>query len=276
MANTDAGAIQTHHVRSTYLIDEDYAAFPLKQSENRPIFITVGHGEVIAEGNLAGHTALGKYGHNTDVGTSWETVYHGSNLKTHLASAERLQIASDDVDDDGSPLGNGARTVLVSGQGDDRVVISETVVMNGTTNVLTDASFIRPSLSIVTAGDSQTNEGTITASNNADDTVLAQIEPGEGESHCACYSVPAGHTAYVDMVIISEVSTKGSEFGVFVRPFGGLWKMKTGIALIDSAIPVKRSIPLPLPEKTDMEIRAKGILAGANVTAVFMGWVEEN
>ena len=276
MANSDADALQTHKIRSVYLIDEDYAAYPVKQSGNRPVVINVTHGEAIAEGNLAGHTSLGLFGHNESVGTDWETVHHASALKTWLASAERLQIASDDADDDGSPLGNGARTVTVAGLDDDYAVISEVVVMNGTTNVLTDAAFIRPTLSVLTAGSSGNNEGTITASNNADDTVLSQIDPLEGESHCACYTVPAGYTAYIDHVVVSELSTKGSLFGVFIRPFGGLWKMKFGIGLIDDAIPVKRSVPIRLPEKADIEMRVKGVLAGAIVTAVFMGWLEEN
>ena len=262
--------------RNVKFIDEDGDTYGIRHSVNRPIMVSVGHGEAIAEGSLAGHSSIGKFGHNTDVGTAWETVWHGSNLKTYLSTAERLQIASDDVDDDGAPLDTGARTVLVTGLDDDYAVITETVTMNGTTNVLTDDAFIRPSLSVVTAGSSGTNEGTITASNNADSTVLSQIEPGEGESHCACYTVPAGYTAYVNMVILSESSTKGSEFGVFVRTFGGLWKMKYGVTLLDSAIPVKRSIPIKLPEKTDIAVRAKGIIAGAYVTAVLMGWMEAN
>ncbi len=97
----------------------------------------------IAEGNVANHDAVRRFGRNPDVGTAMETVYGTSNLKTYLAAAERLQVVSTDVDDDGAPAGDGARTLLITGLDADYAEISETVTMNGQTNVLTDASFLR-------------------------------------------------------------------------------------------------------------------------------------
>ena len=90
----------------------------------------------------------------------------------------------------------------------------------------------------------------------------------------AAYTVPAGYMAYIVQALATESSSKGCEFGFWVRPFGGLWAQQRGIVLLDSGIVVPNWIPMVLPEKTDVEIRARALLAGAVVTAAFDGWIE--
>jgi len=259
------------------LIDEGGAAYGVRHSENRPVTVAVSHGEVIAEGNLVGHIPRRRFGHNPDVADALETVYHPSNLKTWLAAAERLQVASNDADDDGAPAGNGARTLTITGLDANYDPLVETVTMNGVANVLTDESFLRVfTIAVATAGTTGYNEGTITISNNADTIILEQIDPRENESHCACYTVPAGFTAYITQAMATEASNKGSEFGFWIRTFGGLWTQKRAIVLLDSVIVLPMTVPMKFPEKTDIEIRAQGILAGSIVTAGFEGWIEAN
>lgn len=256
-------------------IDEAGVEYGIRQSENRPIVVNVTHGEVIAEGNLAGHEPVRQFGHNDNVAVSWETVYGPSDLKTWLTAGERLQIASSDAADDGAPLGTGAHTVRIDGLDDNYAVIDETVIMNGGVNVLTDASFFRIScLTVTTAGTTGYNEGVITASNNADTIILEQIEIQKNASLCACYTVPAGYTLYITQAMATEASTKGSQLGFWARVFGGLWTMKRTVVLLDSGLVLPMTIPMKLPQKTDIEIRAKGVIAGANVTAGFEGWIE--
>jgi len=256
-------------------IDEDGVEYGIRESENRPLVVNVTHGEVIAEGNLVGHEPVRRFGHNADVAAAWETVYNVSNLRTYLVAGERLQITSSAAADDGAPLGNGARTVRIDGLDNNYVAIDETVVMNGVANVLTDAAFFRIScLTVTTAGVTGYNEGTITASNNADTIVLEQIEIQKNASLCACYTVPAGYILYITQVMATEASNKGSQLGFWARMFGGLWTMKRTVVLLDSGLVLPMTIPMKLPQKTDIEIRAKGVLAGANVTAGFEGWIE--
>ena len=256
-------------------IDENGVAYGVKHSENRPIIVTVSHGEAIAEGNLPGHTALRLFGHNTSVAAALETVYHGSNLKTYLAAAERLQVTSTDADDTGA--GNGARTLTITGLDTNYDVLVETVTMNGVANVLTDASFLRlTSLIVATAGVTGYNEGSITVSNNADTVVLDTIVVRENKNHSASYTVPAGYTGYITNTFATESSTKGCEFSFWVRLFGGLWTMQKAVVLLDSSIVMVHQIPMKLPQRADVEIRAEAILAGAIVTAGFDGWLEEN
>ena len=74
----------------------------------------------------------------------------------------------------------------------------------------------------------------------------------------------------------TESSTKGCNFGFWVRPFGGLWTKQRSVVLLDSNIVLPITVPMKIPERADVEIRAHGILAAANVTAGFEGWIEAN
>lgn len=260
---------------SVRFIDENGTAYGIEHVNNKPRVSSIPYLFDIAGGNIADHEPISRYGHNEDVGTAWETVHDASTLRHYLAAAERLQVASTDADDDGAPIGNGARTVMITGLDSNYDFITETVTMNGVANVLTDASFLRVlQMNVVTAGATGYNEGTITASNNADTVVLDQMGPQENQSHYAGYTVPNGYTAYIVQAMATEGSNKGSQFGLWARLFGGVWTMQRTVVLIQSSIVQSMQLPIRIPAKTDIEVRARGILAGANVTAGFDGWVE--
>lgn len=259
------------------LLDENGVPYGVKHIDNKPRVSAMPYTYDIAEGNVSDHTAFRAFGHNEVVAAAWETVHEASTLRTYLAAGERLQVVSTAAADDGAPLGNGARTVTITGLDDNYDDLSETVTMNGAVNVLTDASFFRVlSANVATAGATGYNEGTITISNNADAIVLDQIHIQENGTLAAAYTVKNGYTAYVTLAMATESSTKGCNFGFWVRVFGGLWTMKRTIVLLDSSIVLTMTMPMKLPQKTDIEIRCKGILAAANVTAGFEGWIEAN
>lgn len=262
---------------ATTFLDESGAEWGVKHVDNKIRTSSMPYLYDIAEGNVPEHSVFRAFGHNAVVAAAWETVYGTSDLRTYLTSGERLQVTSDDADDDGDPVGNGARTVTIIGLDDNYDVLTETVTMNGVANVLTDGTFLRViSLAVATAGSTGYNEGTITVSNNGDTIVLDQIQPQDNASLSAVYTVPNGYTAYIVQAMATEGSTKGSQFGFWIRTHGGLWAKKRTIVLLDSGIVVPMPMPMKLPAKTDIEIRAWGILAGANVSAGFEGWIEEN
>ena len=264
-----------YRLDNSRFVDESGVPYGVKHVDNKPRVSAMDYLYDIAEGNVPGHTVLRRLGHNVDVAAALETVWHNSSLKGYLTSAERLQIASSDVDDDGSPVGAGARTLRITGLDTNYEALTEDVTLNGQTNVLTDASFLRVfDLQVLTAGASGANEGTITASNNADAMVLEEIAIGENLSHSACYTVPLGYTAYIVQVHAADASLKGCEFSFWMRVFGGLWTMRRSMVLLDSSIVMPVRIPMAVPAKTDIEIRCEGIAAGAVATAGFEGWLE--
>lgn len=231
----------------------------------------------VAMGNVKDCAPFRAFGHNIVVAVAWETVHCASTLRTYLAAGERLQVTSADADDDGAPLGNGARTLRIDGLDDNYDPLTETVTMNGVANVTTDASFLRVlNTTVATAGATGFNEGIITVSNNADTVVLEQMHARDNRSLAAAYTVKKGYTAYVTQAMATESSSKGCHFGFWARTYGGLWIQMRAIELIDNAFTIEMSLPMMLPERTDVEIRVYANNAGAIVTAGFEGWIEAN
>lgn len=272
-----AEILNGYPLKNARLVDENGVPYGVKQIDGKPRISSMPYLYDIAEGNVADHTAIRIFGYNPLVAAVWETVHQASTLRTYLAAAERLQVTSTDADDDGAPVGNGARTLTINGLDANYDVLTETVTMNGVANVLTTASFLRvQNIVVATAGSTGYNEGAITVSNNADTIVLEQMAVQGNSSLSAAYTVPNGYTAYIAQAMATEASTKGSNFGFWIRVFGGLWTQKRGVVLLDSSIVLPMRIPMKLPQKTDIEIRANGILAAAIVTAGFEGWIEAN
>ena len=269
--------VNGHTLFNALVVDDGDVPYGVKHIDNKIRTSSMPYTYDIAEGNVADHSAFRSFGYNGVVGLTWETVHAASDLRNYLASAERLQITSGAAADDGAPAGNGARTVTVSGLDAEYNAISETVTMNGVADVQTAASFLRVTgLTVATAGSTGYNEGAITASNNAGGIVLEQIDIQKNASLSACYTVANGYTAYVVQAMATESSSKGCEFGFWVRTFGGLWMMKRTIVLYDSSIVLSMLLPMKIPQKADVEIRAKALQAGAVVTAGLEGWVELN
>ena len=111
------------------------------------------------------------------------------------ATGEALEVVSSDADDDGSPAGNGARTVQVIYINNNGSVESEIVTMNGTGAVaLTDTSVARVlDIHVLTAGSSGTNEGTITIRVASAGASRMSIPPAQSRAAPGRFTVPTGY-----------------------------------------------------------------------------------
>ena len=112
-------------------------------------------------------------------------------------------IASTSALDDGNPVGTGARTIKIygtsvwTGIGAPREV-SETITMNGTTDVATVNYYVViHRMKVLTWGSAGPNVGTITATAQTDASVTAQIDPGEGQTQMAIFSINAKQDFYM-------------------------------------------------------------------------------
>ena len=256
------------------LQDENGTSYGVKHVDNKPRVSSMPYSYDIAEGNVSGHNSVRRFGHNPDVSTSWETLSHKSSIYAYLTSAEVLKIKSDNVND--ASGGTGARTILISGYDGDYAIQSETVTLNGTTAVDTANSYLRiMKMRVKTVGTGATNAGEITCNNNAESNELLQIEPEMGASTFIGWTVPAGQTFYMTSWDASEASSKGSKISMWKREFSsGVWEIMRMQQLLDSNFYIYFDFPLPFTEKTDIELRAKGVLAGADVSGGFSGWRE--
>jgi len=262
-------------VVSAQLLDPDGVAYGVPQADGKPRVSAMPYLYDIAEGKVPSHAPFRRFGVNMDVAATWETVTNQSTAQPYLTSAERLKIVSTDADDDGSPVGDGARTLNIKGLDGNYDIISETVTMNGTGVVTTDASFLRPLRACVcSVGLSGVNEGTITIKNNAGAVTLLQVNAEEGQSNSAIWTIPAGKVAYITSWNGAESSNKGALIGLWFRSYGGSWRYARSYVLMASSFFHLFPLPLLMAEKMDIEIRAKGVLAGAVVSAGFDGWYE--
>ena len=185
----------------------------------------------VSAGRIVGHTAVNKFGRNTEIDSGdaadiWDfgTSTGGNVIWDAPTSAVTHNVASTSTDDDGAPVGVGARTIQLYGLTDwDTAEVSEVITMNGTTNVVTaNAYVIIHRIKVLTKGATNTNVGTITATAIAGGgLVTAQINPGQGQTQMAIYGIPSTQVAYMTHYYASAnraVATGVADISLLVNP----------------------------------------------------------
>lgn len=233
----------------------------------------------VSRGQIQGHKSLFVFGNNADINGSVETIWSQGGVYAYPAAAIAMKVSSSSADDDAA--GTGARTVVVTGLDENYNEASETVTLDGQTEVLTTTTFIRIFAAYVaTAGSGGTAAGTIyvgtgTVTAGVPATIYAAIPLGENRTQSCIWTVPAGYTLYVTGGTFSAASNNAAQYvlGKFViRPFGGVFQNTADITVNSNVFKYDWEVALPIPEKTDIE--ARGIaLSGSNffVTAAFEG-----
>ena len=82
----------------------------------------------VARGQIQGHKTLFKFGNNSDINGSLETIWSHGGLYSYLAAASVLKVSSSSAND--AAAGTGARTVTLAGLDASYNEISETVSLN--------------------------------------------------------------------------------------------------------------------------------------------------
>ena len=233
----------------------------------------------VARGQIQGHKTLFKFGNNEDINGSLETIWSYGGLYVYPTVATQMKVSSTSANDTSG--GTGARTIVVSGLNATYDEVSETVVLNGQTAVLTTTTFIRVFRSfVVTAGIGATAAGTIyigtgTVTAGVPATVYAQIVLGENQTLMALWTVPAGYTLYISRGTFSGASNNSAQYILskfMIRPFNGVFRNVADVTVNSNVISYDFEVPLAISEKSDIE--ARGIaLAGTNfyTTASFEG-----
>jgi hypothetical protein len=229
----------------------------------------------VARGQITMHSSFCQFGINATVGTSNETVWIGSSLYTFPAAASVLKVSSSSADD-ASPSGTGAQTVQIQGLNAAYEAVVETVILNGQTEVNTTNSYLRVNkMTVLTAGSGGTSVGNIYAGTGivtagVPAVVVNQTGILANETESGFYSVPAGHTAFINMWTMSSGNTTPDEWTRFtlrIRPEGGVFGIKAQYHIPASGIyECKAAYPLPIPEKADLEILAATSDGSASVS----------
>jgi len=223
----------------------------------------------VAKGDFTGYSNVSKFGRNPSVKSAdYETLWDGSNLYPWPTAAETLSVVSDDADD--TSAGTGARTIEIQGLDSSWNVLIETVTMNGSTPVVTTGLFLRVYRArVVTAGSSGTNEGTITFTNTTSSNVIAQISvdnSGFGQTLMACYTVPAGKTAYLISFDFSSAKDNEHTFRLLSRDntvTDAAWNTKEFASARGSFNDFRKWAIQKYTEKTDLDLQAIASSASA-------------
>lgn len=168
----------------------------------------------VARGQIQGHSVVQVFGYNPDVDTTEESVWPDGGTVPHPTVASVLKISSSSANDTSD--GTGARTVYIEGLDGDYNVVSDTVILNGQTEVNTTNSYLFVNnFYVVTAGSGEENAGNINAGTG---TVTAGvpavlydlIATGYNNRTTGHYCVPAGYTGFLVEGIITTGQTSGT------------------------------------------------------------------
>jgi len=230
---------------------------------------------VISAGDLAGYSAINKFGRNPNIGGAPETIWMYGGRYVYLTSPSTVYAHSTDTDD--SVSGTGARTVTIQGLDGNYESIEETVTVRS--GVASTAQFLRVFRAfVVTSGSTGTNEGNIIISTGAagTGTVLADIGTigtgttyGLGQTQLALYTIPAHCTGYLTTWNIGVGSYNDAvTVSLLSREFNSAFRTRDIMDAPGGHHTRNYSVPIRLPAKTDIEII--GIAStGTNISSSF-------
>lgn len=223
--------------------------------DNQQKTFTTPYGIAIRKNLYDGISGLDKFGYLPTATTSFKTVWDGDNIYTYPSAATTMNVVSSvGATDDG-------KEITIEGLDANYDVITETVTLGGDSagGTATTQSFLRVYRAFVANGTSVT--GTISI--QQDGVAYAKITPEHQQTLMAVYTIPRGKVGYLVSGNLSVEKNQPVVAKVMTRRVGGV--LRTGGLVTSFGVPFQRvwQIPPVLPEKTDIEIRAK---AGATTS----------
>lgn len=258
------------------VVQQMFGGWPKRLYEHTDIAISRGHS--------IGYRTLYKFGYNPDVNGDEETVWEQGGDYPWLDSAVTMFVSSTSVNDTSG--GSGANTILIQGLDENYVEIEETITLNGQTQVTTQLSYLRVYRAFVTlAGSSGTSGGTIYIGSSGatggvpNGTVYANLGIGN-QTQIAAYTVPAGHTLYVDEINITaalNLANKRVDASFHTRDFGSnVFRTRFINVLQSNQLNQRFKYPQDFAEKTDVEVRVSTNTTNNPIAASFQGVLIKN
>lgn len=229
----------------------------------------------LGTGQLHGLNMINKFGTNiavssgdvpedlTDVGG----VYPGFPMGAVATVADTVNVVSTSaLDDEGS---TGCEKGTISGLGNDGRILTETITLNGTTAVTSNAEFYRVNEFICTQSNNGTNTsfnaGVITVSHTSTPAnVFTKTPIATNNARVCAYTIPAnkhGFLRYVK-VVVSRKNSATMRGSLWVREFGGVPRLVRNFSASDSDHHEDEIYGyLDLPPLTDVTVRVTEISA---------------
>ena len=200
--------------------------------------------------------AIYKFGFNSAISTSEETVWDGGGIYSYISTAGSVSVISSDAADDID--GTGAQKITIQGLDANWLPKSLEVDMNGTSETTVASTFIRVFRAFVTqAGSGEVNAGDITLSIGG--ITVAKISADMGQTLMAVYTVPAGFTAYITQWSFSSGASSSNKYldgRLIVRKNAGIIQTKARATVQNTAFVQDLPKATVVSEKDDIEVRA--------------------
>jgi len=232
----------------------------------------------VARGQITFHTEQNIFAYGATPATAglFRTVWENMATTEYVfpGSALTMQLASDTAGDTAS--------ITIVGLDANYAVISETLALNGTTNVPTANQYFRINSMFVSTGSATNPVGIITLKNNTvtyaqiNTAVFNGVTSSIGQTQMAVFTVPAGYSFY------------GNRFGAYSSFNGNSANYTTYRAVSNSVAGVQKIIvqtpfntnyevqrhyPLPYAEKTDLRWQIAPSTATSAVVSINIGGV---
>lgn len=228
-----------------------------------------------SRGQIALHTPRFRFGYANAIGSTPQTIttcVTAGSAYVYPTTAVTMKVSSASAND--TAAGTGARTILVSGLDGNYNAVSETVTLNGQTQVSTTNTYLRILYTeILSTGSGNAQAGVIyigtgSATAGVPATIYWQSDTTYNNWSFAGYTVPAGYTAYLTSYTITSQSTTAAQnvsIGLITFEYGNASSttaqgypefQSTARLTANSVFDRHFDYPLVLGEKTDFELRA--------------------
>ena len=209
----------------------------------------------IQRGDVNNFQGIQKFGYNSSVGTSFETIWDGGGDYTFITSAGTATATSSDTSSDNTG------TVEIQGLDSNYDLATETLTIGGSAG---STSFIRVFRAVIkTANTGTSNVGDITITVSS--TTVAKITAGYGQSLMAIYTVPRKYNAYILQLDVGSSKDLENEIRLITKEIsnGDVFNTKAFITTRGGFVEKNYVVPIKVSEKTDIEIIAKASATSA-------------
>ena len=194
------------------------------------------------------YSFIHKFGSNLALAGTPETIWSAGGLYpwSSLTAAQPLFVLSTD--------GGDTSTLTIQGLDANYDSVEETITLTGVTAVTTITPFLR----VFRMRYSEENAGTITARvGSGTGTVVAQVDAGLAQTLMAVYTIPRQKTGFLMNYTASTGKGDDAEVDLFIRdPAINGFRLKSETKVYQSSFRQEFTIPLVLPERSDIDFRA--------------------
>jgi len=235
----------------------------------------------IAKGNYTNHSHVYKTGRNTSISTTNETIWNQSGTYPTIGGTALVLFVSSSANQDTltGPDKVGARTLTVTGVDGNYNEVIETITLNGTASVLSTNSYLAVNDAFVATGGSAEQSGsisiTLSGSVGTPGTFLGTIDNEYKRLTQAHYTVPLGHTAYLQSIkygispLVDVASTAiSASFLIYQKPSGSVYRCESIHNVSGNGIVSHYDSAISFDEKTEIDIRVNGDI-GSDASAEF-------